>query len=394
MSSVNFKSIVEAAGVPTTEAGLISKFRTIAVEEGVVLNNTCEISPFWRLTSILVARPLKWLVDLLHMEIFPALFLKTATGEWVDLFAWQLGLERKAATKARGEIVLTRSDNSTLLNVPTGTVIQSAAINGITYRLTTIDAYSFGIGESECSVIAEALEAGSAYNLSTGFYNVLSTSLAGVVSVSNEDDWLLIPGTDEETDDDLKDRCRNQFTAINQWHIDQAYIAMMTQWPGVSVSDIYLQSNAPRGPGTANAYILFDYGAPASEYIEQIQAYITDDGNHGFSDDLLIAAMPTQLIDQSATLVLSDILDTAAKEIERAAIESVIRIALRDMPLNDDYAVTRTLPNSRFVWSKLVSELHQLFPDTLISIDFSDDDDIITDLWVPELDTLVVTLES
>lgn len=395
---VDFKKIIESADVPTTEAGLIEKFREIAVEEGVVLNNACDFSPFWRLVSALIAKPLLWLINLLHLEIFPALFLKTATGDWVDLFAWQLGLKRKAATKARGEIIITRVDNGTETTIPVGTVIQSSAINGVVYRLQTLADHSFAVGDYELSVIAEAVDTGVEYNLATGFYALMSTDLAGIVGVKNESDWLLVPGADDELDDDLKARCRNQFTAVNQWHIDQAYIAMLTLWPGVNVSDIYINSAAPRGPGTADAYILFDFGAPADEYIAQMQQYIADEGNHGFSDDFQVTTMPSQPVNQVANVLLSDVLDDTAKEAERSKIEQVIRIALRNMPVDENYEVngkvlpTRSSTNSRFVWSKLIAELHQLFPETLISIDFSNDEDIVSDLWVPELDSLEVLL--
>lgn len=392
MSAVDFKAVIEAAGVPTSETALIDKFRQIAVQEGVVLNNTCSYSPFWRLMSILIARPLLWLVEMLHLEILPALFLKTArdmdTEVWVDLFAWQLGLERKPETKARGEIILTRTNSIGKLDVPAGLVIQSAAINGQVYRLQTVQAYTFAPGDTELRVIAEALEPGAAYNLATGFYGLLATQLAGVVGVRNEADWLLAPGADRETNAELADRCRVQFQAVNQWHVDAAYAAMVTRWPGVNVKDLYFEHDAPRGPGTANLYILFDHGYPAEEYIAEITDYVITQGNHGFSDDLLIAQIPTQPLDQRATVVLDQALDAASRTALLAKIEQFIRVALRDLPTTV-YEPTRTHPNSRFAWSRLIGELHRQF-DGLVSVDFVDDADVITGTWIPRLQTLEV----
>ena len=394
MSTVDFKAVVESAGVPMSEDALIAKFRQIATEEGVVFNNTCSYSPFWRLVSIVIARPLLWLMQLLHLEILPALFLKTArdmdTEVWVDSFAWQLGLERKAETKARGEIILTRSNTIGTLLVPKGTVIQSAPISGKVYRLETIADYNFVAGNPELRVIAEAVEAGSAYNLAAGFYAVISTQLAGIVGIRNNANWLLVPGADRENNNDLADRCRNQFSAVNQWHIDAAYIAMVTKWAGVNVKDIYIEHDAPRGSGTANLYILFENGAPAQEYIAQMTNYIMNEGNHGFSDDLLIAEIPTQSLDQRATVVLDPTLDAARQAILKAKIEQFIRVALRDLPPTD-YQPTRPHPNSRFAWSKLITELHQSFSG-LVSIDFANDTDIQTKLWVPKLRNLEVVL--
>ena len=75
-------------------------------------------------------------------------------------------------------------------------------------------------------VLCEAEETGSAYNLATGFYALVSTALSGIASARNADDWLIVPGADVETDDELKARCRNQFSAVNRWNIDAVYKAL------------------------------------------------------------------------------------------------------------------------------------------------------------------------
>lgn len=389
MSGVDFKQVLSDAGVPTTETDLIARLRQIAVEEAAPFNNKSEFSPFWRLVKALMVKPLLWLIQLQYLVILPALFLKSATGKWVDVFAWQLGLERKQATKARGMITLVRYDSGRELVVPIGTVIQSDLINNKVYRLAVIKEGLFQSGDAELNVLCEAVETGTAYNLATNFYAVLATPLSGVVQVKNASDWLLVPGADVETDDELKERCRNQFNAVNMFHIDQAYIAMITRWAGVGVKDIYIEHDAPRGPGTANIYILFDHGAPADEYLEQMREYVIAQGNHGFSDDVLIAAIPVRDVNQVARVVLSDRLNTDEKIAIKKKIENFIRVALRDLP-NTTYKPTRSFPNARFVWSVLITELHQHFSDTLISIDFESDADIEAQMWIPRLKNLEV----
>lgn len=390
MSTVNFRRVMKDAGVPVTQRTAMDEFRRIVAEENAPFNNAVRLSPFWRLVSLLFVKPFMWLVKLLYQDIFPALFLKTATGEWVDVFAWQLGLERKAATKAKGMITLTRHNATGQLVVPLGTVIQSAPIAGRVYRLEVIDPGLFKAGDKHLDVLCEAVETGSAYNLATGFYALIATNLAGIASVSNADGWLLVPGADEETDEDLKQRCRNSFTAVNQWHIDAVYKAMLSDYPGVDVADIWIDSDAPRGAGTANAYILFDDGVPADEYIAVMTQRIMTDGNHGFSDDVLISAMPTQNLEQSAQVRFKDFKQAHEKTALIEQISSFIRVALRELPVSVGYSPTRTFPHTLFSWSLLIHELHVQFPD-LLSIDFAHDADIDCRLWVPKLTSLNLT---
>lgn len=387
--SVDFKQVLADSGIPTDEAAAIALFRGLAFAESSPFNNQSPYSPFWRLVSACAVKPVMYLSGLLSDVILPALFLKTATGEWVDLFAWQLGLERKQATKAIGRITLTRYSKESTLIIPAGTVIQSASIGGDVFRLLTISDVSFEPGITELDVLAEAEEVGTRYNLASGFYALIATDLSGIASVSNGDDWLVVPGADIEDDDALKDRCRLQVAAVNSWHIDQAYTAMVTQWAGVDVADVFIESDAPRGPGTGNLYILFDYSEPAQTWLDEMNEYVNTQGNHGFSDDVLIDAIPYFDIEQSAAVELDDTLSEVDATALLSDIESFIRVAFRQLP-NTTYKPTRTEPHTRFRWSKLIHELHSEF-DGLLSIDFSNDVDIDSQLAQPNLSVLTVT---
>lgn len=383
MTEVNFKALLQDAGIPTDEEALIARYRQVAVQEGVVFNNEPQWSPFWRIVLVLFARPLLWLIEQLYSDIYPGQFLLTASGAWVDMHAYKLGLERKRATKARGEIQLERDSTEGELTVPAGTVIQSAPINGVRYRLLTIDERTFVAGQQQLSVLADAEESGSAYNLAAGFYSLIATEMAGITAVRNDPDWLLVPGTDDETDQELKERCRNQFSAVNNWHVDAAYKAMLSQWPGVGIEDIHLQHNAPRGPGTANAYILFEQNAPADEYIAEMQQHIMPDGHHGLGDDVLVQPMPSKEIRVGLALKLNPNLSDNERDYWLGEIRSFIRIALRDLPA-DTYQPTRQQPQTEFVWSRLIQELHEQFQH-LRSVDFDDDNNLNLGMAVPNL---------
>lgn len=386
--SIDFKQVLADSGIPTDEAAATALFRGLAFATSSPFNNQSPYSPFWRLVSACAVKPVMYLSGLLSDVILPALFLKTASGEWVDLFAWQLGLERKQATKAIGRITLTRYSKESTLTVPAGTVIQSASIGGEVFRLYTISSLTFEPGVTDLNVLAEAEETGTRYNLASGFYALIATDLAGIAGVSNGDDWLVVPGTDVEDDDALKDRCRLQVAAVNSWHIDQAYTGMVTQWAGVDVADVFIDSDAPRGPGTANIYILFDQSEPAQTWLDEMNAYVNTEGNHGFSDDVLIDAIPYFDIEQTATVELANTLSNEEASALLTNIESFIRVAFRQLP-NTNFKPTRTEPHTKFRWSKLIFELHSEFAG-LLSLDFANDTDLEAQLAQPNLSALTV----
>lgn len=390
MSDVDFKQVLKDSGVPVDEGTALARFRDIVTEEEAEpYNNQSPYSPFYRLVSVLFIKPFLWLALLLEVEILPALFLKTAKGIWVDLFAWQYGIERKQATKARGLITITRYDASSDFTIPAGTIIQSPVIAKKTYRLKALAPLNFSAGDTNLTVLCEAEEAGSAYNLSTGFYNLLSTDLAGIAKIENADGWLLVPGSDEETDDELKERCRNQFMAVNSWYIDAVYKSLVAEQAGISINDIYIEHDAPRGPGTANIYILFEGDEPAADFFTAITNKIVADRTHGLGDDVKVMAIPRQAHTATATIKLAEWLNTEEKENLKSRIHDFIGVAIRLLPTTVGYQPTRVFPFSLFSWSNLIRELHEQFSE-LVSIDFADDTDIETGLWIPEFTSLNV----
>lgn len=380
-TAIDFTAILTANGIPVTEDAALAELRKIAAAENAPFNNLSAMSPFGRLLSLLFVKPLIGLLQVLAGEILPALFLQTATGSWVDVFAWQLGLTRKTATKARGLITLTRYASNGTLVVPAGTIIQSAPIGGTVYRLLTVADATFAAGQTTLSVVADAEHSGSAYNLATGFYALIATSLAGIASVSNASGWLITPGADAETDDELKARCRNQFSAVNRWNVDAVYKSLVAGYAGIGINDLYIEKDAPRGAGTANIYVLSDEITPSAEFYAQITATIKADGTNGLGDDVVVLPIPTRPILVTAKIRLESWLTAAEKAQFATNITNFILVALRGLPTSVGYAPTRVLPNTLFSWSRLIRELHNTF-DSLVSIDFATDADLQPDLWV------------
>ena len=387
MSDVDFKQALADGGIPVTEDGLRKAWEKEVAAQGSKLSNTSAYSPFWRLITALVTKPVLWLINFVSGTVLPNFFVKTAVGKWLDMLAWAVNVERKGATKAQGTLLFTRDVAGGVLELPAGILVQSAAINGHIYQLTTTQAATFADGVLQLEVPVEAQEVGSGYNLAPGYYAILPVPIAGIAQVVNADGWLIAPGADPEPDDQLRLRTRNQFSAVNQWHTDSVYRAMISAFPGVRPDGVYFLHGAPRGPGSANAYVLFDADVPASTYLEQINSHIRDQGNHGHGDDMLVMVMPETQHALSLTWWPRPLLTIEQREKLQAEIGQFIRAAFRESGTGD-YQPTLTYPQSRFSFSRLGEELHQQFAG-IESLHF-DNGDIVSELTIPRIKTLQV----
>ncbi|MEJ2912724.1 baseplate J/gp47 family protein [Pseudoalteromonas sp. C12FD-1] len=358
---IDFTRIVKNAGIPTTEDGWKTLFKQEVDAQGSIIANDSPYSPFWRLISAIVAKPATWIVNKVLIEkILPNLFLQTATdSDFIEAKAWEHDLTRKSEERTQGKVRFNRAANTgPSLLISAGTIIQSDAINGTVYRVLTVD--DVILPENQASVLVDVIAetAGAAHNLGAGYYHILPESVTGISSAINDSDWIDVLGADAETNQDLKLRTRNAFTAAAPWHIDAVYRAMLTERSGLNTDNIFFEHDAPRGPGTADAYILLDTGEPSQSLINDLNEYVMAKGYHGLGDDLLVLTMPS--VDVSVGLTVYPHVYLLDDEVTAliSNIENFIRSAFRE---NTDYVVTRTEPQTRFSFSRLGQELHKEF---------------------------------
>ena len=387
--SEDFKQMLAETGLPVEETQIRQKFEELTAQENII-TNTSKMSPFWRLITAIAVKPVKWLTDHLIAEILPNLFVKTAKEKWLQLHAWAIGLDFKQATKAEGVIHFTKESDITELTIKAGTVVQTERINDVIFRLivTQDTAIPKGMLSAPVPVIAE--NAGADYNLAAGYYRILPESIAGIKTVENKDDWLTTPGSDRETNEELRERYRTQFSSVGQHHIDSVYRGMISKVAGLSVDRIYFKHDAPRGAGTANAYLLLDTGVTSQPFIDKVNHYVQTEGNHGHGDDLICFAMPeTQhVITCGVYFRPSQAIGEIRKAEIVAEVENMIRCAFRE---NNNYTVTKTYPFSRFSWSKLGEEIHDRFNE-IDSIIWGQTD-IQSDLSIPRVSRLTVSVQ-
>ncbi|MCG3724694.1 baseplate J/gp47 family protein [Vibrio cincinnatiensis] len=387
----DYAELVKQSGIPTDEAGWKKVLKDEMEKEGCIISNDSPFSPFWRLIESAVTKVTVWLImTLLVGYVLPNMFVATAIDQWLDLLAWQCKLERKGATKAKGLIAFQRAAaKGPALVIPKDTWIQTEPINGNIYRVRVLDDAVMEENQTMVLTEVEAENEGAAYNLGEGYYHILPTAISGIAAATNPAEWLLVAGADKESNDELRLRIRNQWSAVARWHIDAAYRALLTSRAGINDDNVYFEHNAPRGPGTANAYILLDTGEPSAALLADLNTHIRNEGQHGHGDDLQVMAMP----ETRHTIIFRIWPKSSLTLDERSALKSSVKqfigAAFRE---NTDYQPTITNPIKRFSFSRLGQELHDQFSE-LESLEY-DNEDIINNLTVPRIKTLEVSIEN
>lgn len=386
--NVDFEQVLNESGMPSTEAEITAVFKNTVEAEGFV-TNTSRMSPFWRLISKIVTTPVIWLRDALINVVLRNMFVATATGSMLRLLAWAVNIEAKPASPAAGVLRFYKQNAEDEVVIPAGTVVQTERINGMVYSLAVTEDTTLPEGVESGLVSVAATGSGSGYNLAPGYYRILPVAVAGIASAVNEEDWLVTPGANEETDDELRDRVRNQFNLVGSYHTDAIYRSMIAGVVGLSVDRIFFLHDAPRGPGTANAYLLLDSGEASQPFIDAVNDYVNSQGHHGHGDDMQCFAMPETSHTLAVTVYVESIenMEPEALSALKSNITNLIRCAFRE---NADYDVKKTWPYARFSFSHLGREIHKMFP-VVDSLSFSLSD-IVSELSVPRLAGLTVEI--
>jgi len=375
--SVDFLKMMTDAGLPTTEELAKQQWEDELAKQSIAVNNGSPFSPFWRTIKSLITLPVISLFTFIAKELMPDQFIMTASRETlIDKHGPSRNVFVFDAIKAKGTVTFNRVDTTGIVTIDVGTVISSNVIAGKTYQLITLQTAVFYAGDNAAYASVEAIEAGQGFNLPDDSYHNFVDPIEGV-TVSNANDWLITPGADEEPTESYRNRIRNVFGTAAKWHINAVYKQIISDF-GVPIDNIEIINGAPRGPGTANAYVYLNVGAVPAGLLATINQHITDDGHHGHGDDFIVYDIPVQNIDITATYWLHANSNDISND-----IDTFIKAAFRQ---NKGYSPTRPRPNAIFSISLLKTELHNQFPE-LKSIIF-DAGDITCELWLPNLNNL------
>lgn len=144
-------------------------------------------------------------------------FLDYATGAWLTLVArYVYETERSPGAFASGNVTLDNAGGG-VYSVAIGDFLCANPATGKTYRNTA--AFSIASLQTGVVVPVEAIEIGSASSSAAGTITELTTPLLGVTCTN----VTALVGVDEESDPDLRARCRAKWSTIGTGSTAAAY---------------------------------------------------------------------------------------------------------------------------------------------------------------------------
>ena len=235
-------------------------------------------------------------LDVIHRQAIPL----ESTGEWLDLHAAQVNEARKAATKARGNVLFLRGDQAGNIRIPAGRIVRTLPDGkGEIYRYVTDELVVLPEGADSVAVPVTAEEYGRGANAAVGQICELVTPVEGIAGVTNAADWLTEEGADEESDASLQ--ARYVLAWQKQAGVTRAaYEAAAYSVPGVM--DVYVADQHPRGEGTVDVIIQGSAGIPTQSLLDEVRAALDD--SIVINHDLLVRAPDQVAVRVAAVLEL------------------------------------------------------------------------------------------
>ncbi|MDH5751559.1 MAG: baseplate J/gp47 family protein [Deltaproteobacteria bacterium] len=390
MTQPDFEAMV--SGLPADQADVEAQLRSDLQAQGSRIANTSPFSPFFKLLGAIFGTPVLWIRDWIKTELLPGMFMHTATGAWADLRAADYDEVRTPASKAAGLLTFYRDGTTGILTIPGGTVVETAPLDGVVYRMIVDADTDIPDGQSSVQATCTAEAEGQAYNLGDGYYQVLPVAVPGVTQVANEAGWLTTPGRDLETDEEMQVRVPNKWLTQSGQAVDNFYRThIVDAVPSLKFDNIWiLKDPPPRGAGSANAYLLTDTGIPSQSVIDAAHAYVNDAGYHGLGDDVWVLAMPTLAVDIDVTITANASLDATEMAALQANVENMLRAIFRDSTAYPEYS--RVAPNERVSRSAIAGWLHDEFIDIEAVTWTTPAADPEPGMEVPVINTLSVTV--
>ena len=257
-------------------------------------------------------------IEMLGFELDAILengFMDTAQAEYVDRRAAEVGLTRKPAVEATGQVIITGEVGTA---IPSGYEVYSE-------EATFATVGDFEIGEDgTAEVVVQGVGAGSLGNINAGEITGFS-DLDGITGATNEAPFS--GGVDEESDEDLKARydLKVQKPAVSgsAYHY-QAWALEIAGIGGARVIPLW------NGPGTVKVILITTDGrAPSPEKVQEVTDYI--EANRPIGANVTVTAIDELPINISATLTLDNgLLVSDVLEPIKSAISEYLLEALED----------------------------------------------------------------
>jgi uncharacterized phage protein gp47/JayE len=276
----------------------------------------------------------------IEMEtIIDKAFAETAYGEYLDKITAELGVYRKPATKATTTVTVSGTDGTV---IPAGTRFFVDSIYFVSTESKTISG-------TVASVMVECEEAGTIGNVPANSI-VNFEPIAGVTSVTNPDP--VTNGTDEETDDELRERYFEKVQTPATSGNAQHYINWCKEVAGVGDAKVFPLWN---GNGTVKCVIInSNKRAADASLVSEVADHI--ELNRPIGADVTVESATELAINVSVEVILIPGYDLPTVQ---TSLTTVLTDFLKEIAFKTDY-VSYALVGSKILEVPGVSDYSNL----------------------------------
>lgn len=265
----------------------------------------------------------------LARTILNSCFIKHAEGDWLKIKAADYSKYQKEAKKAKGYITIYRNQYDNAILITKGHCFKTEPdAGGKEFKFYCVENTVIAEGKAVGKVLVEAAEAGTSYNLLPGKITISMIHLEGVESVTNEEKWLFEEGAEEESLEELRDRCMSSFSELATRTIAEKLRNEARSVPGVL--DVRIDAQHPRGQGTVDVIVTGTAGEASQELIRKVSEAIEPlKGNY---EDYLVRS--SEVVSQDFELVIyiaEDVAVDGIKEQAQRLINELMRLTRDDL---------------------------------------------------------------
>ncbi len=183
--------------------------------------------------------------------VYEAAFVDTATGRDLDQVAALVGLERRGATHAVGEVVFRRSTSAPAeITIPAGTLVSTAAAPNVTVE--TSDTVSLRRGTFSAAAPVRAQSPGPDGVAAERRLTVVHRPIFGVEETLNPEPMSF--GGGSESDEELRSRVRRALDAGGRSTVG-AIRGALASLEGIREQDVLVQEDHLTSPGLVNVTV-------------------------------------------------------------------------------------------------------------------------------------------
>lgn len=240
-------------------------------------------------------------IDILKLlrVVYKALFVSSAPDKWLDVKANDYSKSRKAATKAQGKLTITRTNVEDNLIIPKGYIFKTLpGIAGSEYRFFSTERVIIPKNETSGYIPVEAEDVGSEYNVPTNSIKRSVIHIEGIDDITNDDNWLMSEGADEEETEAFRQRTLNSWAELSTTPIAAKYKNVAESVEGVLY--VLVDDMHPRGQGSVDIIVASYAGTAGEELLSKVEDACNE--IKGTYDNLLVKSADT--VPQNVELVL------------------------------------------------------------------------------------------